>query len=78
MPPKKNSSHHEPLSSSGSYEDFVGDLVCILENAGVSKAVCVGHDWGSQICFEAARMRPDLFEGVVGSVIPVRETIHRH
>jgi pimeloyl-ACP methyl ester carboxylesterase len=55
---------------------MVGDLVCILENAGVSKAVCVGHDWGSQICYEAARMRPDLFEAVIGAVIPVRRIFY--
>ena len=30
------------------------------------------HDWGSQICYEAARMRPDLLKGVVGAVVPVR------
>lgn len=29
------------------------------------------HDWGSQICWEAARMRPDLFEAAVGVVVPV-------
>ena len=50
---------------------MVGDLVCILQDAGVSKAVCVGHDWGAQICYEAARMRPELFEGVVGAALPV-------
>jgi soluble epoxide hydrolase / lipid-phosphate phosphatase len=30
------------------------------------------HDWGSQVCYEAARMRPDVFEAVVGIVVPVR------
>ncbi|KAJ6579568.1 alpha/beta-hydrolase [Mycena vulgaris] len=54
----------------GSIPDHVGNLVCILEQTGVSEAICVGHDWGSQICYEAARMRPDLFRGVVGAVIP--------
>jgi pimeloyl-ACP methyl ester carboxylesterase len=55
---------------------MVGDLVCILENAGASKAVCVGHDWGAQICYEAARMRPELFEAVIGGVIPVSGIFH--
>ncbi len=30
------------------------------------------HDWGSQICYEAARMRPDVFRAVVGIAVPVR------
>lgn len=29
------------------------------------------HDWGSQVCYEAARMRPDIFIGVVGLTVPV-------
>jgi pimeloyl-ACP methyl ester carboxylesterase len=55
---------------------MVGDLVCILENAGVAKAVCVGHDWGAQVCYEAARMRPELFEAVIGGVIPVSKILY--
>ncbi|KAJ7165588.1 alpha/beta-hydrolase [Mycena crocata] len=64
------SGHPGDVRSSGTIPDMVGDLVCILEHAGVSSAICVGHDWGTQICYEAARMRPDLFRGVVGAVIP--------
>jgi hypothetical protein len=50
----------------------------------------LSHDWGAQLCYEAARMRPDIFTAVVGSVIPVSrlhlypfkqptqlETVHR-
>lgn len=29
------------------------------------------HDWGSQLCFEAARQRPDRFKAVIGLVVPV-------
>ncbi|KAG6835722.1 hypothetical protein H0H93_015349 [Arthromyces matolae] len=50
--------------------DLVGDLVCVLEDAGVSNAICMGHDWGSQLCYEAARMRPDMFVSVIGVVVP--------
>ncbi|KAF8876157.1 Alpha/Beta hydrolase protein [Infundibulicybe gibba] len=28
------------------------------------------HDWGAQVCFEAARMRPDIFSAVIGVTIP--------
>ncbi|KAJ6473210.1 alpha/beta-hydrolase [Mycena sanguinolenta] len=64
------STHPGDVRSSGTMPDMVSDLVCILQHAGISSAVCVGHDWGTQICYEAARMRPDLFRGVVGAVIP--------
>ncbi|KAJ7618461.1 Alpha/Beta hydrolase protein [Roridomyces roridus] len=64
------STHPGDVRSSGMIPDLVADMVCVLEHAGVSSAVCVGHDWGSQVCYAAARMRPDLFEGVVGVTIP--------
>ena len=72
--------------------DLVGDLTCILENAGVPTAIAVGyvslsfdtymqtfhrpcrftrHDWGSQLAYEAARERPDIFTAVIGIAIPV-------
>ena len=51
--------------------DMVADLACILKHANVEhKVVCVGHDWGSQVCWEAARMRPDLIGAVSGVVTP--------
>jgi soluble epoxide hydrolase/lipid-phosphate phosphatase len=70
--------------------DMVSDLVCVLENAKVEKAICVGsvrfstcsilfaltdsetrHDWGAQVCWEAGRSRPDVFDAVAGAVVPV-------
>ncbi|KAF5361510.1 hypothetical protein D9758_006213 [Tetrapyrgos nigripes] len=64
------SGHPGGVKNSGTLFDIVGDLTCILEDAGVEKTVCVGHDWGSEVCYEAARSRPDIFEGVVGAVVP--------
>ena len=29
------------------------------------------HDWGTQVCYEAARRRPDIFQAVIGTCIPV-------
>lgn len=55
--------------------DLVGDLTCVLDNAGVDKAICLGHDWGAQVCWEAARMRPDRIEAVAAAVVPVRVRI---
>lgn len=64
------STHPGEPHSSGTMGDMVGDLVCILESANVSAAICMGHDWGSAICYEAARSRPDIFTGVIGAAIP--------
>ncbi|KAF5322653.1 hypothetical protein D9619_001283 [Psilocybe cf. subviscida] len=64
------STHPGEPQSSGTMGDMVSDLVCILESANVSSAICMGHDWGSAICYEAARARPDIFTGVVGAAIP--------
>ncbi|KAH9180053.1 Alpha/Beta hydrolase protein [Lactarius sanguifluus] len=50
--------------------DLVGDLLCILEHAGALEAIAVGHDWGAQLAYEAARERPDIFTAVVGITIP--------
>jgi hypothetical protein len=33
------------------------------------------HDWGSQIAYEAARERPDIFTAVIGIAIPVSSHI---
>ncbi|KAG9092102.1 hypothetical protein FRC06_000235 [Ceratobasidium sp. 370] len=64
------SSHPGDPEDSGTIPDHVGDLVCLLEAANVKQAVCIGHDWGAQICWQAARQRPDLFEAVVGAAVP--------
>lgn len=37
------STHPGDVQSSGSIPDVVGDLMCILQKAGVSQAVVIGH-----------------------------------
>jgi len=64
------STHPVDVSSSGALSDIVGDLVCILQQANVKSVVCMGHDWGSSVCYEAARLRPDIFNAVIGIVVP--------
>ncbi|THH05928.1 hypothetical protein EW145_g4439 [Phellinidium pouzarii] len=66
-----SSTHPEDVESSGTMGDLVGDLACVLENAGVDSAICLGHDWGAQVCWEAARSRPDLIEAVAAAVVPI-------
>ncbi|KAK7045492.1 hypothetical protein VNI00_007745 [Paramarasmius palmivorus] len=65
-----DSTHPDDVESSGTMFDHVGDLICILEDAKVDKAICIGHDWGSAICYEAGRSRPDIFEAIVGIAVP--------
>ncbi|KIK60086.1 hypothetical protein GYMLUDRAFT_261656 [Collybiopsis luxurians FD-317 M1] len=65
-----SSSHPDDVKTSGTLFDMVGDTTCILNDAKVDSAVCVGHDWGSAVCYEAARSRPDIIEGVIGAVVP--------
>jgi soluble epoxide hydrolase/lipid-phosphate phosphatase len=65
-----SSTHPGNVQTSASMSDLVGDLVCVLEHAGVEEALCMGHDWGTQVCYEAARQRPDIFTSVVGLTIP--------
>ncbi|KAN0124484.1 epoxide hydrolase [Russula decolorans] len=64
------STHPGDVQSSGTLFDVVGDIMCILGHANVTQAVVIGHDWGSQIAYEAARERPDVFTAVVGISAP--------
>ncbi|KAG9308725.1 Alpha/Beta hydrolase protein [Chiua virens] len=64
------SSHPSDIQSSSTLADITGDLTCVLEHAGVASAVCMGHDWGSVTCYEAARRRPDVFSAVIGVTVP--------
>jgi len=64
------STHPGDVKSSGTMPDLVGDLLCILEHAGAPTVIVVGHDWGAQVAYEAARERPDIFTAVIGITIP--------
>ncbi|KAA1477488.1 alpha/beta-hydrolase [Dentipellis sp. KUC8613] len=64
------STHPGDVKTSGTMIDLAGDLTCVLANAGVHNAICIGHDWGSQVCYEAGRERPDIFTALVGAALP--------
>jgi pimeloyl-ACP methyl ester carboxylesterase len=51
---------------------LVGDLVGILDALELPVAVIVGHDWGANIAWQAARLRPDRFRAVVSLSVPFR------
>jgi len=48
----------------------VGDLVGVLDHFGLDTAVIVGHDFGANVAWNAAMMRPDRFRAVFGISVP--------
>jgi pimeloyl-ACP methyl ester carboxylesterase len=51
---------------------LVGDVVGLVAALGEKQAVIVGHDWGANVAWAAAMMRPDLFPAVVAMSVPRR------
>lgn len=51
---------------------LVGDMVGLVATLGESKAVIVGHDWGANVAWTAAQLRPDLFPAMVALSVPFR------
>jgi len=60
------------LAEAEAYTPFhtVGDLVAILDALGISAATVVGHDFGANVAWNAAMMRPDRFSAVCGMSVP--------
>jgi hypothetical protein len=48
----------------------VGDLVGLLDALQVPEAIIVGHDWGANVAWNAAMMRPDRFKAVFCLAVP--------
>lgn len=48
-----------------SIEDLADDLVCVLDDAGVERAVVVGHSMGVQVALEAYRRHPNRVAGLI-------------
>ena len=51
---------------------LIGDLVGLLDALAAPTAVIVGHDWGANVAWQAARLRPDRFRAIVGLSVPYR------
>ncbi len=49
---------------------LVGDMLGLLDALGEEQAVIVGHDWGANVAWNAALMRPDHFRAVIVLSIP--------
>jgi pimeloyl-ACP methyl ester carboxylesterase len=48
----------------------VGDLIGVLDALNIATAVVVGHDFGANVAWQAAMMRPDRFTAVFGISVP--------
>ncbi|MEV6231277.1 alpha/beta hydrolase [Saccharopolyspora shandongensis] len=51
---------------------LVGDVIQLLHALDEKEGVVVGHDWGAEVAWNTALMRPDLVRGVVGLSLPYR------
>jgi len=51
---------------------LIGDMVGVLDALGAPTAVIVGHDWGANVAWQAALIRPDRFRAVVALSVPFR------
>jgi soluble epoxide hydrolase/lipid-phosphate phosphatase len=45
-------------------------MICMLDDAGAGSGVCIGNDFGAQVCWEAARARPDRFPATFNVGVP--------
>ena len=51
---------------------LVGDMVGVLDALEAPTAVIAGHDWGANVAWQAALLRPDRFRAVIGLSVPFR------
>jgi pimeloyl-ACP methyl ester carboxylesterase len=46
---------------------MVGDLVGLLDVLGEQRAILISHDWGTNLAWQAALLRPDRWPGADGA-----------
>lgn len=51
-------------------DHLAGDLLGLLDGVGANDALFVGHDWGSLLVWDTARLHPDRVRGVVNVSVP--------
>ena len=53
-----------------SLRELCADLVALLDEAGIARAVWVGHDWGGAVAWALPLLHPERTAGVVGLNTP--------
>lgn len=56
---------------------LIGDVAAVIKDAGASKAIVVGHDWGGAISWSVAMYRPDLVEKLIILNLPHPRGLNR-
>lgn len=51
--------------------DIISDLVALLDALKISQAIVIGNDWGANIAWQCALIRPDRFHAVVALGVPL-------
>ena len=55
-----------------------GDLVGVLDDAGIERATFCGHDWGGGVVWMMPRMHPSRVAGVIGVNTPANDPRPEH
>ena len=63
-------SHAPPDLADYSITPLAGDVVGLIDRAGVEHAVVVGHDWGADIAWKTAWRHPERVRAVAGLSVP--------
>ena len=58
-------------------EHLVDDVAALIEHAGESRAVVVGHDWGGAVAWAVSMLRPEVVEKLVVLNAPHPEALQR-
>ena len=71
-PDQRGYGHSSAPSDVGSYgaQHLTADLVGLVDDAGVTDAVIVGHDWGALVAWHMAQLHPHRVRAVVGVSVP--------
>jgi pimeloyl-ACP methyl ester carboxylesterase len=51
---------------------LVGDVISLIDALGEQTAAVIGHDWGANVAWHVAQLRPDRVRGVAGLSVPPR------
>ena len=49
---------------------IVNDILGIIKEENVEKAILIGHDWGAPICWNTAALHPNKVRAVIGLSVP--------
>ncbi len=60
-----NTSEKPPGVRSYRIEHLVDDVAALIEHAGESRAVVIGHDWGGVVAWAVSMLRPEVVEKLV-------------